>query len=441
MRNKKFKSLSQTVIDEKNARHKSDLNNYLRRCESVKKTKTILDEKMNERKKEETNRSKYNPKAIYEKYKKLIEQKKELKRNGNSKKEVERVPYSLNKQYRSSHYINYAIKKHQSSTLPIITKKEEQKEEKIEIKIPVNEDCSVSYKKDDKIVKKQLTFTKNTVVFGVQDCIYQCMSRLLLWYRNPELETYNIPLTSTSKMVEKCINWNEWIKAQMALKDAQSVAVDDTIITKSTYPSWTKWYDTILIKNENSTTKKPTIQTMCQWLFNQFNLGVIVIPKEYIEMLLSIDELLFLEWPFLLAVNNNHIYPIINRKNSLDWISKKSRLLIHYYKNKNFVKINSTDNIYSKVLTDEKNPNYISIKDKKSIIKENIYGFKKHLESLDFLIIPYWNIGSIKTIRRFIFKVMRHPLGQAHPDFWNQFASYTEVLLSFYEKYYSYETD
>lgn len=439
MRNKKFKSLSKTVIDEKKTHHKPDLDNYLKRCESMKKTKMILDEKMNERKKEETNKSKYNPKAIYEKYKKLINQKKELKQNAKSNKEVERVPYSLNKQYRSSHYINYALKKHQSSTLPVISKEEKQNE--TEIKIPVNEDCSVSYTKNKKIVKKQLTFSKNAIVFGVQDCIYQCITRLLLWYRNPELQNYNIPLTSTSKMIEKCINWNEWIKAEIALKDAQSVAFDDTIITKSTYPSWSKWYDTILIKNEKSTTKKPTIQNMCQWLFNQFNLGVIVIPKEYIEMLLSIDELLFVEWPFLLAVNHNHIYPIINRKNSHDWISKKSRLLIHYYKNKNFVKINSTDNIYSKVLTDQENPNYISIKDKKNIIKENIYDFKKHLENLEFLIIPYWNIDSIKTIRRFIFKVMRHPLGQAHPDFWNQFASYTEVLLSFYEKYFSYSTD
>lgn len=302
-----------------------------------------------------------------------------------------------------------------------------------QISTPIQSDTSVRMIQYGNDSTKSLQCSNKTIAFGLRDCMYQAITRLLLWYRNPTLTNFQIPL-SHNCMISKNIAWKDWVQVQLHLRNEKEIKQNDITFTRSSFPSWKCWEKSI---TNDSGEKLPNVQTMAHWLLNYFKMGVLFIPQEYVQMLLSIDELLFVEWPFLFGIKDNHIYPIINKRNSLDWHTKESKLVAQYKPNRrrNQNVIENIEGAYSRVLTCTKNPNYISIKDKKHIIQENIYCFKEHLESLEFVVLPYWRKKAVDIIRRAFFRLLHHPLGQEHPEFWKKFTSYSDTLLSFYEQH------
>jgi hypothetical protein len=428
---KKQQESKQETKPEYNPQNNDSIKNYLKRFESKKFSREIIQHKLQSKNiTQPTQSNSVNHKPI-ESMSTIELFERQLKLNN---KEI--TPESLNRMRNLQN--KYKTNKYISNTLEFYNKKDKLNTENTPsvteiINTPIQSDSSIRLIQNGKETKKQLYYSSNTITFGIQDCTYQAIARLLLWYRNSELNNFQIPLTH-NQMISKKIAWKDWIQIQLNLQKETQTKHDDFVFTRSSFPSWKTWEKSITDSSGNRT---PNIQTMANWLLNQFNMGILVIPQEYVQMILSMDELLFVEWPFLFGIKDRHIYPIINKRNSLDWHTKESKLVAQYKPNRrrNQNIIENLEGAYSRVLTCTKNPNYISIRDKKHIVKENIHCFKEQLESLEFVVLPYWSKKAIDIIRRAIFRLLRHPLGQEHPEFWKEFTSYSDTLLSFYEQH------
>lgn len=424
-KNEKQREVNQktSYVPQKN----DSIQSYLKRVESKKISKHILQQKIESNR---FNSFKTDDKSIDKMTaKELFERQIQLSKTKSTPDDIKKIQQLQNK-LKMNPYI--------SKTLDIYTRnkcKDTVKSPSISqpILTPIQSDSSVRIIRNGQDTSKRLQYSNKTITFGIQDCMYQAITRLLLWYRNPELNNFQIPL-SHNHMISKTIVWSDWIQIQLNLQNKKEVNQNGTTFTRSSFPSWKCWEKSI---TEKSGKKLPTVQTMAHWLLNQFQMGVLIIPQEYIQMILSMDELLFVEWPFLFGIKDKHIYPIINKRNSLDWHTKESKLITQYKPNRrcNQNIVENLEGSYSRVLTCTENPNYISIKDKKHIIQENIHCFKEHLETLEFIVLPYWSKKATDTIRRAIFRLLRHPLGQEHPEFWKEFTSYSDTLLSFYEQH------
>lgn len=295
--------------------------------------------------------------------------------------------------------------------------------------------------------------TTSRIVYGIHDCIYQSILRMFIWYRGTHSLTESIKTPTMRKnidMVNERIPWKTWIAAQQALHDRVTYTENNRTFTPNSFPSWNKWRACVRrIENTRQalnpettlTTKEtPTIQTMCQWLFDSFAMGCIVIPKMHIFTCLLIDSTCLLEWPFLFGVSDNHVYPIMNSSCNTDWIHHPSVLEGHYRrrkcKNHTFPTLECSNSIQEKVLGMTKRK-YDFLIDKHTRRQYTLMTIQNELKKQDFLLVPFWTGEMMDTLRRAMYRMMRHTYAQKSSVFSKTWASQLETIFSFYEREYT----
>lgn len=294
---------------------------------------------------------------------------------------------------------------------------------------------------------------KIPLVYGLHDCIYKSVIRVLLWYRGNSNTTEPIQAPTIRKldMVSERIPWKEWVTLQVNLVNNEKATYKEREFSKYSYPSWNKWRECVCRIDNNrqlstdtialTIKETPTIQTMCQWLFDEYSMGCIVIPKIHIFTCLLIDSTLLLEWPFLFGVKNNHVYPIMNNSCCMDWIDKPSILESHYrnrrIKQKSFPTIEQNKTIKEKLLgmTQRK---YDLLIDKHTRRQCTLLTIQNELNSQDFILVPFWSCDMMNTLRRAIYRMMRHSYAKKSCVFSKTWASHVESIFSFYEKEYTF---
>lgn len=295
---------------------------------------------------------------------------------------------------------------------------------------------------------------KTRVVYGIHDCIYKSIIRVMMWYRGKENTSEPIQTPNMRKyidMVNERVPWKEWIHIQQELIQKDKVPYKEREFTRCSFPSWNKWHHCVVRIDKNrqetkdmielTTKETPTIQTMCQWLFDEYYMGCIVIPKMHIFTCLLIDSTCLLEWPFLFGVKNNHVYPIMNNSCCNDWLDTPSVLESHYRvpnnKKKSFPTLEKNKTIKQKVLGMAKRK-YDFLIDKDTRRQYTLLTIQNELNNQDFILVPFWSLSMMNTLRRAIYQMMRNPYAKKSSVFSKAWASHLESIFSFYEKEYTF---
>lgn len=187
--------------------------------------------------------------------------------------------------------------------------------------------------------------------------------------------------------------------------------------------------DSNTTNTNESLNQSSTIQSLSQWMFDEFRVGTIVIPHAHISPTLFIDSTFLLEWPFLLGVKHKHVFPIMNTYCSLDWIQSRSALEDYYLKNKR--------NVFekkSKQVPQEEQRVYECGLKKDSKQTYTLKNIQSHLKQLDYIIIPFWNKQMLNVLRTAMFRMMSHPYSKKSSIFSRKWASHLEKLFSFFER-------
>lgn len=295
---------------------------------------------------------------------------------------------------------------------------------------------------------------KIPLVYGLHDCIYKSIIRVFLWYRGNSNTIEPIQTPNMRKhidMIDMRIHWTEWIRIQRDLIHKETIQYKEHEFGRYSYPSWNTWRQCVrrIDNNRQLSTdtvaltikETPTIQTMCQWLFDEYSMGCIVIPKIHIFTCLLIDSTLLLEWPFLFGVKDNHVYPIMNNTCCMDWIDTPSILESHYrnrrIKQKSFPTIEHNKTIKEKLLgmTQRK---YDFLIDKHTRRQCTLLTIQNELNTQDFILVPFWSCDMMNTLRRAIYRMMRHSYAKKSCVFSKTWASHVESIFSFYEKEYTF---
>lgn len=291
------------------------------------------------------------------------------------------------------------------------------------------------------------------MVYGIHDCIYKSVIRIFIWYRGQSNTTEPIETPSMRKhidMIDMRVQWTEWIRIQRDLIHNETIRYKEHDFGRYSYPSWNTWRQCVrrIDNNRQLSTdtvaltikETPTIQTMCQWLFDEYYMGCIVIPKIHIFTCLLIDSTLLLEWPFLFGVKDNHVYPIMNNSCCMDWIDKPSILETHYRNRR--IKQKSFPTLEAKS-TQEKllgmtQRKYDFLIDKHTRRQYTLLNIQNELNTQDFVLVPFWSCDMMNTLRTAIYRMMRHSYAKKSSVFSKTWASHVESIFSFYEKEYTF---
>lgn len=281
--------------------------------------------------------------------------------------------------------------------------------------------------------------------YDIHNCVYQSVIRTLLWYRNSTIN--QIPIHQPYEinqihMVDKTYPWKEWITRQSNFSKEQNneIKVDTHPLQPTSFPSWNKWKETMETfykTHDNEKNIYPTIQGMMQWLFDTFTMGCIVIPKLHITTCLMIDSTFLLEWPFVFAVKQQHVYPIINSSCAYDWIDKPSFLENHYIQIRSNHQTHNLTSLKNKNIKEQKinqmTCKYDCLYDKETRLQLTLGEIQTALKQVDYVLVPFWDKTMMETLRRALFRMMRNEYAKKSQIFPVEWASRLEQIFSFYE--------